>query len=72
VDEKIIGPNELCVVAVDGALYQRFHQYKEFLQETVCQLTTDHERDMCKIELVMAEDLSSIGAAAAIAAAISQ
>ena len=67
ISERIIGPDELCIVAVDGALYKRFHQYKEFLQETVCQLTTDPEKEMCKIELVMAEDLSSIGAAAAIA-----
>ncbi len=68
VTEQITLPHELCVVAVDGALYQRFHNYKEFLQDNVCHLTSGPNRDLCKIELVMAEDLSSIGAAAAIAA----
>ena len=68
VKEKILKKNEFCIVAVDGALYRRFHRYKELLQETVCQLTTDGGSELCKIELVMAEDLSSIGAAAAIGA----
>lgn len=70
VHEHIIQPDDHCIVAVDGALYQRFHQYSVLLQETVCRLTASNDDGsmMCKTLLVMAEDLSSIGAAAAIAA----
>ena len=66
--------NHLFSVALDGALYQKYPNYSKILQNLVC----DMERDgigsvegvdnVCRVVLVMAEDLSSIGAAAAIAA----
>ena len=66
--EGITSANELCTVAVDGALYQKFHNYKQLLQETACHLVTNQSDDRCNVILVMADDLSSVGAAAAIAA----
>lgn len=56
---------EIFLVALDGALYQRYPKYSEILQDLVCEMD---ESDVCRVELVMAEDLSSIGAAAAISA----
>ena len=56
-------------VALDGALYQRYPNYSKMLQEMVCEMDMDGSgEDTCRVVLVMAEDLSSIGAAAAIAA----
>lgn len=56
-------------VALDGALYQRYPNYSKILQEMVCAMDMDGSgEDSCRVILVMAEDLSSIGAAAAIAA----
>lgn len=66
--EGITSANELCTVAVDGALYQKFHNYKQLLQETACHLVTNQSSDRCNVILVMADDLSSVGAAATIAA----
>lgn len=56
-------------VALDGALYQRYPNYSKILQDLVCEMDTDSSGGQsCRVVLVMAEDLSSIGAAAAIAA----
>jgi hexokinase len=68
--DELIAKDELCIVAVDGSLYQRYPDYKELLQAEVCAITAPEEGlEWCRIVMVMAEDLSSIGAAAAIAAA---
>lgn len=56
---------ELFSVALDGALYQKYPNYSRILQDLVCEMDSG---DVCRVVLVMAEDLSSIGAAAAIAA----
>lgn len=53
-------------VALDGALYQKYPNYSTILQDLVCEM--DADMDVCRVILVMAEDLSSVGAAAAIAA----
>lgn len=56
-------------VALDGALYQKYPNYSKILQDLVCEMDMDGgAADACRVVLVMAEDLSSIGAAAAIAA----
>lgn len=61
--------SELFSVALDGALYQRYPNYSKILQDLVCEMDTDGSYvHNCRVVLVMAEDLSSIGAAAAIAA----
>lgn len=59
---------EVFLVAVDGSLYQKYPNYAKILQDMVCSINSGPEANSCKIELVMAEDLSSVGAAAAIAA----
>ena len=60
-------------VALDGALYQKYPNYSKVLQNLVCEMEKGHgseAEDVCRVVLVMAEDLSSIGAAAAIAAQV--
>lgn len=64
----IIKSTDLFTVAVDGSLYQHYPNYSKILQELVCQMTRGSDEACCRIVLVMAEDLSSVGAAAAIAA----
>lgn len=60
---------KLFSVALDGALYQKYPNYSKILQDLVCEMDTNGKSvDACRVVLVMAEDLSSIGAAAAIAA----
>lgn len=65
---NLLGSNEMFSVALDGALYQRYPNYSKILQNLVCELDGVGV-EVCRVVLVMAEDLSSIGAAAAIAAA---
>lgn len=60
--------NNLFSVALDGALYQRYPNYSKLLQDLVCEMDMGGREEACRVVLVMAEDLSSIGAAAAIAA----
>ena len=67
VRDGIVGAGEACVVAVDGSLYQKYPLYRERLQAETCRLGGSQEG--WRIVLVMAEDLSSVGAAAAVAAA---
>lgn len=61
-------PDQLFSVALDGALYQKYPNYSTILQNLVCEVGDSSGEDVCRVVLVMAEDLSSIGAAAAIAA----
>lgn len=61
--------SSLFSVALDGALYQKYPNYSTILQDLVCEMDKDGNNNAsCRVVLVMAEDLSSIGAAAAIAA----
>lgn len=61
--------SSLFSVALDGALYQRYPNYSTILQDLVCEMDKDDNNSAsCRVVLVMAEDLSSVGAAAAIAA----
>ena len=65
--------DHLFSVALDGALYQKYPNYSKVLQNLVCEMEKGHgseAEDVCRVVLVMAEDLSSIGAAAAIAAQV--
>lgn len=66
-ETSLISAKEMFSVALDGALYQRYPNYSKILQDLVCMMD-GKEEEVCRIILVMAEDLSSIGAAAAIAA----
>lgn len=66
---RSISPVELFSVALDGALYQKYPNYSKILQDLVCEMDGEGENvSVCRVVLVMAEDLSSIGAAAAVAA----
>ena len=64
----LLRSDEMFSVALDGALYQRYPNYSKILQNLVCELDGVGV-EVCRVVLVMAEDLSSVGAAAAIAAA---
>lgn len=64
-----LSKDHLFSVALDGALYQKYPNYSKILQNLVCEMENVEKDEVCRVVLVMAEDLSSIGAAAAIAAA---
>lgn len=55
------------VVAIDGALYQHYHEYAGRMQDKVNHLAAECDFD-ADIQLVEAADQSSVGAAAGIAA----
>ena len=55
------------VVAIDGTLYQRYHEYAKRMQDKVNHLAAECDFD-ADIQLVEAADQSSVGAAAGIAA----
>ena len=74
-----LNESHLFSVALDGALYQKYPNYSRILQNLVCEMERDNntnnkesDSDVCRVVLVMAEDLSSVGAAAAIAAQLNE
>lgn len=60
-------PSDTVVVAIDGAMYTRYYQYKERLQQAVNEIAAEVEYEV-QVLLAEAADQSSVGAAAAIAA----
>jgi hexokinase len=60
-------PSDNVVVAIDGSLYTKYHQYKERLQQAVNEIATELDYE-AQVLLSEAADQSSVGAAAAIAA----
>ena len=60
-------PSDTVVVAIDGALYTKYYQYKQRLQQAVNEIATELDYD-AQVLLSEASDQSSVGAAAAIAA----
>ena len=56
-------PSDTVVVAIDGAMYTRYHQYKERLQQAVNEIAAQVDYE-AQVLLVGAADQSSVGAAA--------